>query len=56
VTKDPQEAAIEGFQNGASRGFLISLKAAGLGWNLDGRRHGDHFRSWWNPACRAAGD
>ena len=49
VTKD-RKSAIEGFQNGASEVFLISLKAGGVGLNLTAADTVIIFDPWWNPA------
>ena len=54
ATKD-RKSAIEGFQNGASEVFLISLKAGGVGLNLTAADTVIIFDPWWNPAV-AAGD
>ncbi|MGY3614739.1 DEAD/DEAH box helicase [Bradyrhizobium sp. USDA 10063] len=42
--------AIEGFQNGDSDVFLISLKAGGVGLNLTAADTVIIFDPWWNPA------
>jgi SNF2 family DNA or RNA helicase len=49
ATKD-RKSAIEGFQNGASEVFLISLKAGGVGLNLTAADTVIIFDPWWNPA------
>jgi superfamily II DNA or RNA helicase len=48
-TRD-RKGAIEGFQNGASDVFLISLKAGGVGLNLTAADTVMIFDPWWNPA------
>jgi superfamily II DNA or RNA helicase len=48
-TKDRKEA-IDGFQNGASDVFLVSLKAGGVGLNLTAADTVIIFDPWWNPA------
>ncbi|UGY13854.1 DEAD/DEAH box helicase [Bradyrhizobium septentrionale] len=48
-TKD-RRSAIDGFQNGASDLFLISLKAGGVGLNLTAADTVIIFDPWWNPA------
>ncbi|MGL3207882.1 DEAD/DEAH box helicase [Bradyrhizobium sp. BR 1433] len=48
-TKD-RRSAIEGFQNGATDLFLISLKAGGVGLNLTAADTVIIFDPWWNPA------
>ena len=45
-----RKGAIEGFQNGASDVFLISLKAGGVGLNLTAADTVIIFDPWWNPA------
>jgi len=42
--------AIEGFQNGTSDLFLVSLKAGGVGLNLTAADTVIIFDPWWNPA------
>jgi SNF2 family DNA or RNA helicase len=49
VTKD-RKSAIEGFQDGVSEVFLISLKAGGVGLNLTAADTVIIFDPWWNPA------
>jgi SNF2 family DNA or RNA helicase len=48
-TKD-RKGAIEGFQEGATDVFLISLKAGGVGLNLTAADTVIIFDPWWNPA------
>ena len=48
-TRD-RKSAIDGFQNGASDVFLISLKAGGVGLNLTAADTVIIFDPWWNPA------
>ena len=48
-TKD-RKGAIEGFQDGATDVFLISLKAGGVGLNLTAADTVIIFDPWWNPA------
>jgi superfamily II DNA or RNA helicase len=48
-TRD-RKSAIDGFQNGASDVFLISLKAGGVGLNLTAADTVMIFDPWWNPA------
>ena len=45
-----RKQAIEGFQNGGSDVFLISLKAGGVGLNLTAADTVIIFDPWWNPA------
>jgi len=45
-----RKSAINGFQNGASDVFLISLKAGGVGLNLTAADTVMIFDPWWNPA------
>ena len=45
-----RKSAIDGFQNGASDVFLISLKAGGVGLNLTAADTVIIFDPWWNPA------
>jgi SNF2 family DNA or RNA helicase len=52
-TRDRQEK-VEAFQNDpASRLFLISLKAGGLGLNLTAADYVYLLDPWWNPAVEA---
>jgi SNF2 family DNA or RNA helicase len=48
-TRD-RKSAIDGFQNGASDVFLVSLKAGGVGLNLTAADTVILFDPWWNPA------
>jgi SNF2 family DNA or RNA helicase len=48
-TRD-RKSAIDGFQNGASDVFLVSLKAGGVGLNLTAADTVMIFDPWWNPA------
>ena len=48
-TRD-RKRAIDGFQNGASDVFLVSLKAGGVGLNLTAADTVIIFDPWWNPA------
>ena len=48
-TRD-RTSAIDGFQNGESDVFLISLKAGGVGLNLTTADTVIIFDPWWNPA------
>ena len=48
-TRD-RKKAIDGFQNGASDVFLVSLKAGGVGLNLTAADTVIIFDPWWNPA------
>jgi superfamily II DNA or RNA helicase len=48
-TRD-RKSSIDGFQNGASDVFLISLKAGGVGINLTAADTVIIFDPWWNPA------
>lgn len=41
---------VDGFNNGNSSVFLISLKAGGTGLNLTSADIVVHFDPWWNPA------
>ena len=45
-----RDEAIEKFQSGAARLFLISLKAGGSGLNLTAADVVIHVDPWWNPA------
>ncbi|HFC93551.1 MAG TPA: hypothetical protein ENJ51_12150, partial [Leucothrix mucor] len=42
--------AIEAFQEGDAKVFLISLKAGGVGLNLTAADVVIHYDPWWNPA------
>ena len=42
--------AIDAFQEGDARVFLISLKAGGVGLNLTAADVVIHYDPWWNPA------
>jgi SNF2 family DNA or RNA helicase len=48
-TKD-RKRAINGFQNGTTDVFLVSLKAGGVGLNLTAADTVIIFDPWWNPA------
>ena len=48
-TKD-RKRAIDGFQNGTTDVFLVSLKAGGVGLNLTAADTVIIFDPWWNPA------
>jgi len=48
-TRD-RKSAVDGFQNGASDVFLVSLKAGGVGLNLTAADTVMIFDPWWNPA------
>ena len=48
-TRDRKDA-IDGFQNGPSDVFLVSLKAGGVGLNLTAADTVIIFDPWWNPA------
>jgi SNF2 family DNA or RNA helicase len=48
-TRD-RKAAIDGFQDGKSDVFLISLKAGGVGLNLTAADTVIIYDPWWNPA------
>ncbi|MCK7599004.1 DEAD/DEAH box helicase [Microbulbifer sp. CAU 1566] len=45
-----RQQAIDSFQNGDVRVFLISLKAGGAGLNLTAADVVIHMDPWWNPA------
>jgi superfamily II DNA or RNA helicase len=45
-----REAAIDAFQLGDAKVFLISLKAGGMGLNLTAADTVIHYDPWWNPA------
>ena len=45
-----REAAIDHFQEGSAKVFLISLKAGGTGLNLTAADTVIHYDPWWNPA------
>jgi len=48
-----RQAAVDAFQSGAAKVFLLSLKAAGTGLNLVAADTVIHFDPWWNPAAQA---
>ena len=48
-----RQAAVDVFQNGKARVFLISLKAGGTGLNLTTADTVIHYDPWWNPAAQA---
>ena len=43
--------AIDAFQEGDAKVFLISLKAGGVGLNLTAADTVIHYDPWWNPAA-----
>ncbi len=45
-----REEAINAFQEGDAKVFLISLKAGGVGLNLTAADVVIHYDPWWNPA------
>jgi len=45
-----REEAINAFQEGEAKVFLISLKAGGVGLNLTAADTVIHYDPWWNPA------
>ena len=45
-----REEAINAFQKGDAKVFLISLKAGGVGLNLTAADTVIHYDPWWNPA------
>ena len=48
-----RQAAVDAFQSGQAKVFLLSLKAAGTGLNLVAADTVIHFDPWWNPAAQA---
>lgn len=48
-----RQAAVDDFQEGRTRVFLISLKAGGTGLNLTRADTVIHYDPWWNPAAQA---
>ncbi len=46
-----REEAIDAFQEGDAKVFLISLKAGGTGLNLTAADTVIHYDPWWNPAA-----
>jgi len=48
-----RQAAVDAFQGGAAKVFLISLKAGGTGLNLTAADTVIHYDPWWNPAAQA---
>jgi SNF2 family DNA or RNA helicase len=48
-----RQAAVDAFQAGQVKVFLLSLKAAGTGLNLVAADTVIHFDPWWNPAAQA---
>ncbi|MBB5022341.1 SNF2-related protein [Desulfurispira natronophila] len=46
-----RDEAIDRFQNGDARVFLIALKAGGTGLNLTAADTVIHYDPWWNPAA-----
>ncbi len=47
---DARRAAVERFQAGEAKLFLLSLKAGGVGLNLTAADTVIHYDPWWNPA------
>ncbi len=45
-----RKIAVDAFQAGEGKVFLISLKAGGLGLNLTAADYVIHMDPWWNPA------
>jgi superfamily II DNA or RNA helicase len=50
---DDRRGAVEAFQAGDARIFLLSLKAGGVGLNLTAADTVIHYDPWWNPAVEA---
>jgi len=48
-----RQAAVDAFQSGRAKVFLISLKAGGTGLNLTAADTVIHYDPWWNPAAQA---
>lgn len=48
-----RQAAVDAFQEGQAKVFLISLKAGGTGLNLTAADTVIHYDPWWNPAAQA---
>lgn len=48
-----REGAVETFQSGKARVFLISLKAGGTGLNLTRADTVIHYDPWWNAAAQS---
>ena len=48
-----RESAVQTFQSGAARVFLISLKAGGTGLNLTRADTVIHYDPWWNAAAQS---
>ncbi|MGF1548172.1 MAG: SNF2-related protein [Thiotrichales bacterium] len=48
-TRD-RDRAVDAFQHGDAKVFLISLKAGGVGLNLTAADTVIHYDPWWNPA------
>jgi len=48
-----RRGAVEAFQQGDARIFLLSLKAGGVGLNLTAADTVIHYDPWWNPAVEA---
>jgi superfamily II DNA or RNA helicase len=48
-----RQAAVDAFQSGSAKVFLISLKAGGTGLNLTAADTVIHYDPWWNPAAQA---
>ena len=47
---DARRVAVERFQAGEAKLFLLSLKAGGVGLNLTAADTVIHYDPWWNPA------
>ena len=50
IRKNDRDFMVETFQQGRNRIFILSLKAGGVGLNLDRANHVIHYDRWWNPA------
>ena len=48
-----RQRAVDAFQGGRAKVFLISLKAGGTGLNLTAADTVIHYDPWWNPAAQA---
>jgi superfamily II DNA or RNA helicase len=48
-----RRGAVETFQQGDARIFLLSLKAGGVGLNLTAADTVIHYDPWWNPAVES---
>ena len=51
--RDARRDAVDAFQSGQARVFLLSLKAGGAGLNLTAADTVVHYDPWWNPAAEA---